>query len=75
MREVMDNGKNSERLAAARELLDRTLGKAVQADLLERIEAMEVILAAKECSKSNNRLDGGICEGSAIRDESQAATS
>jgi hypothetical protein len=33
--------KDNDRLAAARELLDRVLGKAVQSDLLERIENLE----------------------------------
>jgi len=30
-------------LAAAREILDRTIGKAAQSDLLERIEALEAV--------------------------------
>lgn len=43
IRKLMGDGeaRPSERLAAARELLDRVLGKAVQSDLLERIEALE----------------------------------
>lgn len=47
IRDVMAGGKDSERLAAARELLDRVLGKAVQSDLLERIEKLEALLGDK----------------------------
>ena len=44
IRTVMDEGKPSERLAAAEALLDRMLGKPVPADLLERIEALEATM-------------------------------
>lgn len=49
IRTLMDDGtaKPADRLAAARELLDRVLGKAVQADLQERIEAIEAALARR----------------------------
>lgn len=39
--DVMAKGKDSDRLAAARELIDRVCGKAVQSELLERIEKLE----------------------------------
>lgn len=50
IRRVMGNKKSrdSDRLAAARELLDRVLGKAVQADLLERIERLEAMANRQE---------------------------
>jgi len=35
-------------LAAVRELLDRTVGKCVQADFLERIEAIEASLRSQK---------------------------
>ncbi len=41
MREVMEKGKDSDRLAAARLLLDRAMGAPVEADVLERIERLE----------------------------------
>jgi hypothetical protein len=41
-------------LAFIREWLDRTVGKAVQADLLERIEAIESALAARERESNLN---------------------
>jgi hypothetical protein len=34
---------------AARELLDRVIGKAVQMDLLQRVEALEMLLTQKNC--------------------------
>jgi hypothetical protein len=40
--------KPSDRLAAAREILDRACGRPVQADLLERIEALEALLNERE---------------------------
>lgn len=47
IRDVLTSGKPNERLAAAEGLLDRVLGKAVQADLLERLEALEAALAER----------------------------
>jgi hypothetical protein len=38
MREVMSSGKDSDRLAAAKLLLDRAIGPIVDADLFERLE-------------------------------------
>lgn len=48
--ELMDktDARDSDRLAAARELIDRVIGKAVAADLLERIERLESLLSARE---------------------------
>lgn len=40
-------------LAAAREVLDRTIGKAAQSDLLERIEALEAV--ARELAQGDQR--------------------
>ena len=40
-------------LAAVRELLDRTVGKCVQADLLERIEALEANRRPREGDTAN----------------------
>lgn len=48
IRKVMKDGKPADQLAAARELLDRVIGKAVQCDLLERIERLEGLLSARE---------------------------
>lgn len=39
-------------LAAAREILDRTVGKPAQSNLLERIEALEAIAAQVEAGQS-----------------------
>ncbi len=39
-------------LAAAREILDRTIGKATQSDLLERIEALEAA-AERLCDRAH----------------------
>jgi hypothetical protein len=41
IRDVMSRGKDSDRLAAARLLLDRLIGPALELDLIERIEALE----------------------------------
>lgn len=40
-------------LTAAREVLDRTIGKAAQSDLLERIEALEAV--ARELAQGDRR--------------------
>ncbi len=46
MRDVMRNGKDSDRLAAARLLLDRALGPIAAVDLDERLTQAEQLLAA-----------------------------
>jgi hypothetical protein len=52
IREVMGRGgKDSDRLAAARLLLDRLIGPAVEADLLERLEILEGVILGKEKRK------------------------
>jgi len=43
--------KDADRLAAARELLDRVLGKAVASDLLDRIEALEATVNRQEAGR------------------------
>ena len=49
IREVMSKGKDGDRLAAARLLLDRLIGPAVELDLIERLERLEeAILGSKE---------------------------
>lgn len=53
IRDVMKSGSPSERLAAARELLDRAIGKSVQSDLLERIEALELRLSERGGNSAN----------------------
>jgi hypothetical protein len=45
------NAKDADRLAAAREILDRVIGKSVQSDLLERIEAIEAKIEKEEESE------------------------
>lgn len=45
IRSVMKDGRDNDRMAAARELLDRVLGKAVQSDFHERLEALEAHFA------------------------------
>jgi hypothetical protein len=47
MREVMRKGRDSDRLAAARLLLDRALGPIVAVDFEERIAELERRLAAE----------------------------
>ena len=44
MREVMASGKDSDRLTAAKLLLDRALGPSVEADLLARLDRLEAVL-------------------------------
>lgn len=48
MREVMVGGKDSDRLAAARLLLDRAIGPIVEADLIARIENLETRLTGRQ---------------------------
>jgi hypothetical protein len=43
MREVMSRGKDSDRLAAAKLLLDRAIGPIVEADVIERLEHLEAV--------------------------------
>ena len=45
MRDVMRNGKDSDRLAAARLLLDRALGPSAAVDFEERLAQAERLLA------------------------------
>src|SRR5208282_849503 len=48
IREIMTKGKDGDRLAAARLLLDRLIGPAVELDLIERLERLEeAILGSK----------------------------
>jgi hypothetical protein len=47
MREVMASGRASDRLAAAKLLLDRAIGPIVEADLIERLERLEEVLQAQ----------------------------
>jgi hypothetical protein len=47
IRQVLAKGKDSDRLAAARLLLDRLIGPAVEADLLERLEVLENAILRK----------------------------
>ncbi|MGE5610675.1 MAG: hypothetical protein ACM359_15600 [Bacillota bacterium] len=44
LRQILKSGKHSDQIAAARELLDRLVGKPVAADVLERIEQLELLL-------------------------------
>jgi hypothetical protein len=48
MREVMADGRDSDRLTAAKLLLDRALGPIVEADLIERLEALETAMGDRE---------------------------
>jgi hypothetical protein len=48
------DARMSDRLAAARELLDRIIGRPVQADLTERLERLEATLSAMEASRERN---------------------
>ena len=45
IREIMTKGKDGDRLAAAKLLLDRLIGPAVELDILERLEALETAIA------------------------------
>jgi hypothetical protein len=42
------DGKDSDRLAAARLLLDRAIGPPIEADLIERLERLEQTLGGKK---------------------------
>jgi hypothetical protein len=44
MRQVMATGKDTDRLMAARLLLDRAIGPTLPADVIERIEKLEAAL-------------------------------
>jgi hypothetical protein len=46
MREVMTSGKDSDRLTAARLLLDRAIGPIVEADLIARLEQLEEVMGS-----------------------------
>jgi hypothetical protein len=50
IRQVMNDpdARSADRLAAAVQLLDRVVGRAVQSDVLARIEALEKLLIEKE---------------------------
>jgi hypothetical protein len=48
MREVMASGKDSDRLAAARLLLDRAIGPVVEADLIARLERLEEVVGSSQ---------------------------
>lgn len=48
LREVMTSGKDSDRLTAAKLLLDRALGPIVEADLVDRLEQLERTLREQE---------------------------
>ena len=48
IREVMSKGKDSDRLAAAKLLLDRLIGPAVELDLLERLQRLEEAILKEE---------------------------
>jgi len=44
----MAKGKDADRLAAAKLLLDRLLGPAIELDILERLEALEEAILKEE---------------------------
>ena len=48
IREVMGKGKDGDRLAAAKLLLDRLLGPALELDLIERLEVLEAAIFREE---------------------------
>jgi hypothetical protein len=48
IRAIMAKGKDSDRLAAARLLLDRAIGPPVEMDLIERLEKLEAVLAGRQ---------------------------
>ena len=47
MREVMSKGKDSNRLAAARLLLENAIGAPIEADILQRIETLEAAVNSR----------------------------
>ena len=47
IREIMGKGKDADRLAAARMMLDRLVGPTVELDLIERLEALEAEIFRK----------------------------
>jgi hypothetical protein len=48
IREIMSKGKDSDRLTAARLLLDRLLGPPLELDLIERIETLEATVNSRK---------------------------
>ena len=50
IREIMTDakGKDTDRLAAARMMLDRLIGPAIELDILERLEALEAAILKEE---------------------------
>ena len=50
IREIMTDakGKESDRLTAARMMLDRLIGPAIELDILERLEALEAAILKEE---------------------------
>ena len=48
MREVMDKGKDSDRLAAARLLLERAMGAPVELDIIQRLETLEATVNSRK---------------------------
>ena len=48
IREVMGKGKDGDRLAAARLMLDRLIGPAVELDILERLETLETAVNSRK---------------------------
>ena len=48
IRAVMSEGKDSDRLTAARMMLDRLIGPAVELDIFQRLEALEAAILKEE---------------------------
>lgn len=48
MREVMGDGKPSDRLAAAKLLLERAMGAPIPLDIIERLERLEATLENRQ---------------------------
>ncbi len=55
-----ETSKDADKLAAVRELLNRTIGTPVASGLIERIEVLENIIAGTELTKANISADGGL---------------
>lgn len=57
VRKLVEQAKAGDRLAIA-ELLDRTIGRPVQADVLSRLEALEDMMAGKLAALAGRGEDG-----------------
>jgi hypothetical protein len=67
-REIMKNGRDSDKLAAAKLLLDRAVGVAIPLDVVQKIEEMEALVTQLQEQKEEStkwegyKIDEAQCE-------------